>query len=54
MVLKVLKGLGGRKFAGGYQWIDKDSNLTDIAINYQIKEVTFGSRNFLNLNAKLK
>tara|TARA_R110000823_G_scaffold269340_1_gene389115 strand:- start:276 stop:434 length:159 start_codon:yes stop_codon:yes gene_type:complete len=34
--------------------LDKDSNLTDIAINYQIKEVTFGSRNFLNLNAKLK
>jgi hypothetical protein len=34
--------------------IDKDSNLTDITINYQIKEPTFGSRNYLNLNAKLK
>ena len=33
--------------------LDKDSNLTDIAINYQIKKPTFGSRNYLNLNVKI-
>tara|TARA_R110000823_G_C15865915_1_gene493686 strand:+ start:961 stop:1119 length:159 start_codon:yes stop_codon:yes gene_type:complete len=34
--------------------LDADANLTDIIINYQIKDRTFGSRNFLKLNAKLK
>tara|TARA_R110000737_G_scaffold186032_1_gene209142 strand:+ start:259 stop:417 length:159 start_codon:yes stop_codon:yes gene_type:complete len=34
--------------------LEQDPNLTDVAINYQIKEVTFGSRNYLNLNAVLK
>ena len=30
-IRKVLKGLGGRKFAGGYQWIDTNSNLNETA-----------------------
>jgi len=29
--------------------LDQDANLTDIAINYQIKTPEFGTRNFLNL-----
>jgi hypothetical protein len=34
--------------------LDEDCNLTDIAINYQIKEASFGTRNYLNLNVVLK
>jgi hypothetical protein len=29
--------------------LEQDPNLTDIAINYQVKTPEFGTRNFLNL-----
>ena len=31
----------------------QDSNLTDININYQLKVPTYGTRNYLNLSAKI-
>lgn len=31
----------------------QDPNLTDIKINYQIKVPTFGTKNYLNLSAKI-
>ena len=34
--------------------MEQDPNLTDVKINYQLKEATFGTRNFLNLKAMLK
>ena len=27
-IYKVIKGIGGRKYAGGYQWVDSNSNTT--------------------------
>jgi len=30
--------------------LKEDPNLTDVAINYQVKIPTFGTRNYLNLN----
>ena len=29
-IRKVLKGIGGRKYAGGYQWVETTSNTTTI------------------------
>ena len=34
--------------------MEQDPNLTDVKINYQLKEAAFGTRNFLNLKAMLK
>jgi hypothetical protein len=31
----------------------EDPNLTDVAINYQVKIPTFGTRNYLNLNVSI-
>jgi len=33
--------------------LQQDPNLTDIKINYQIKVPTFGTKNYLNLSAKI-
>ena len=33
--------------------LQQDPNLTDIKINYQIKVPTFGTKNNLNLSAKI-
>lgn len=33
--------------------LEQDPNLTDVKINYQIKIPEFGTRNFLNLSAKI-
>ena len=33
--------------------MEQDPNLTDVKINYQLKVPTFGTRNFINLNAKI-
>jgi hypothetical protein len=33
--------------------MQQDPNLTDIKINYQLKIPTYGTRNFLNLSAKI-
>jgi hypothetical protein len=33
--------------------LKEDPNLTDVAINYQVKIPTFGTRNFLNLNVSI-
>ena len=28
-IYKVIKGLGGRKYAGGYQWVDTNCNTNE-------------------------
>tara|TARA_R110002096_G_scaffold30185_4_gene90243 strand:- start:5403 stop:5588 length:186 start_codon:yes stop_codon:yes gene_type:complete len=33
--------------------LQQDPNLTDIKINYQIKVPKFGTKNYLNLSAKI-
>jgi len=33
--------------------LKEDPNLTDVAINYQVKIPTFGTRNYLNLNVSI-
>ncbi len=33
--------------------INQDPNLTDVKINYQLKIPTYGTRNYLNLSAKI-
>ena len=33
--------------------LKEDPNLTDVAINYQVKTPTFGTRNYLNLNVSI-
>ena len=33
--------------------INKDPNLTDVKINYQLKIPKYGTRNYLNLSAKI-
>jgi hypothetical protein len=33
--------------------LSDDPNLTDVAINYQVKIPTFGTRNYLNLNVSI-
>ena len=33
--------------------MNQDPNLTDVKINYQLKIPTYGTRNYLNLSAKI-
>jgi len=33
--------------------LKEDSNLTDIKINYQIKEPKYGTKNYLNLSVSI-
>tara|TARA_R110000772_G_scaffold89851_2_gene185940 strand:- start:268 stop:429 length:162 start_codon:yes stop_codon:yes gene_type:complete len=33
--------------------LKQDNNITDIKLNYQIKVPDYGTRNFLNLSAKI-
>ena len=33
--------------------IEQDPNLTDVKINYQLKIPKYGTRNYLNLSAKI-
>lgn len=33
--------------------IQEDSNLTDVAINYQLKIPNYGTRNYLKLSVKI-
>jgi len=33
--------------------MEQDPNLTDVKINYQLRVPTYGTRNYLNLSAKI-